>query len=80
MSERVVVVVTPGCHLCETATRVVTEVCDEAGIGWRSVELATLDEAKQKEWRHYVPVVLIDDAVHEIFRVDPARLRAALTQ
>jgi hypothetical protein len=76
--DRVVVVVTPGCHLCEDACKIVDQVCADLGMGWQSVELGTLDEAKQNEWRDLVPVVLIDGAVHEIFRVDPTRLRAAL--
>jgi hypothetical protein len=78
-SVRVEVVVTPGCHLCETACAAVDQVCAEVGTGWRSTELATLDESQQNEWRNYVPVVLVDGAVHDIFRVDPARLRQALT-
>jgi hypothetical protein len=66
--------------LCEAAGKLVDEVCAELGVGWRPVELATLDQAKQNEWRDFVPVVLIDGAVHEIFRVDPTRLRTALHQ
>ena len=77
--DRVVVVVTPGCHLCEDAAKVVSKVCTDLAIGWRSVELGSLDEAKQNEWRNYVPVVLVDGAVHEIFRVNPTRLRDALS-
>jgi len=75
---RVEVVTTPGCHLCETACTVVDEVCGTLGIGWRTVDLASLAEGRQNEWRNYVPVVLIDGEVHDIFRVDRARLRAAL--
>ncbi len=72
-------VVTAGCHLCADASKVVGQVCADLGVGWQSVGLSTLDPAKQNEWRDLVPVVLIDGAVHEIFRVDPTRLRAALT-
>jgi hypothetical protein len=79
VSQRVTVVVTPGCHLCETASRIVDEVCTALGVGWRSTELDSLDEAKQNEWRNYVPVVLVDTEVHDIFRVDPDRLRSALS-
>jgi hypothetical protein len=78
MSARVVVVVTPGCHLCETAITVVDEVCAEAGVSWKQQQLADLDAARQNEWRNYVPVVLIDDSVHDIFRVDRQRLAEAL--
>ncbi len=75
---RVEVVVTPGCHLCETACAVVDQVCGGLGLGWRAVELAGLAEDRQHEWRNYVPVILIEGEVHDIFRVDPDRLRAAL--
>lgn len=75
---RVVVVVNPGCHLCEVAVGVVADVCDSLGVEWRSQELATVDEQHQKEWRDWVPVTLVDDVVHDIFRVSAERLRAAL--
>lgn len=79
MSARVVVVVTPGCHLCETAATVVGEVCGDLGVTWEQQQLADLDAAQQNEWRNYVPVVLIDDEVHDIFRVDRERLTKALS-
>jgi hypothetical protein len=78
-AERVVVVVNPGCHLCEDAVGVVSAVCGELCVGWRPVELSTVEEPRRTEWRDMVPVVLIDGAVHDIFRVDPGRLREALT-
>jgi hypothetical protein len=43
------------------------------------VELSVVDEPRRTEWREMIPVVLIDGAVHDIFRVDPRRLREALT-
>jgi hypothetical protein len=77
-SPRVEVVVTPGCHLCESACEVVDDVCAGIGIDWAAVELGSLAADRQNEWRNYVPVILIDGAVHDIFRVDPDRLRQAL--
>jgi glutaredoxin len=74
----VVVVVTPGCHLCEEAVATVAAVCDSLGVGWREVELSTLDDAHRREWRESVPVTLIDGRVHDIFRVTEQRLRSAL--
>lgn len=76
---RVEVVVTPGCHLCETACAVVADVCERQGLAWQSVALADLSEQQQAEWRNYVPVTLVDGAVHDIFRVDAARLAEALS-
>jgi hypothetical protein len=77
--ERVTVVVNPGCHLCEDAVAVVALVCGDIGVGWRSVELADVDDSRRTEWREMVPVVLVDGAVFDIFRVDGIQLRAALT-
>lgn len=75
---RVVVVVTPGCHLCEDAVAKVAAVCDPLGVEWHAQELSTLEEQRQKEWRDWVPVTLVDGEVHDIFRVTPDRLRAAI--
>ena len=75
---RVVVVVTAGCHLCEVAVEVVAAECDSLDVRWRAELLTTLDEHRQKEWRDWVPVTLIDGEVHDIFRVTPDRFRAAL--
>jgi hypothetical protein len=75
---RVVVLVTAGCHLCEAACSVVSDVCAESGMSWTARDLADADEATRSKWREYVPVVLIDGAVHDIFRVTPERLRTAL--
>jgi hypothetical protein len=78
-SARVVVVVNPGCHLCEDAVAVVGRVCEELAVGWTSLDLTSVeDEVRRTEWRELVPVVLVDGAVHDIFRVDESRLRAAL--
>ena len=34
--------------------------------------------AHRAEWSELVPVILVDGAVHDVIRVSPARLRAAL--
>jgi hypothetical protein len=75
---RVIVLVTTGCHLCDDACAVVSSVCDEVGTQWSSRDLAEVDEPTRARWREYVPVVLVDGEVHDIFRVSPDRLRAAL--
>ena len=69
----------PGCHLCEDATAIVLEVVAELDPDIRVVERSILDEPELHEryWDE-IPVVLIDDRVHTIWRVDRARLRAAL--
>jgi hypothetical protein len=75
---RVVVLVTEGCHLCNDVCEVVSRICEETGVSWSSRDLTDEDETTRSKWREYVPVVLIDGEVHDIFRVTPDRLRAAL--
>jgi len=69
----------PGCHLCDDARAIVTEVL----TGFPDVtfdELSILDDpALLDEYAEEIPVVLIDGRVHTIWRVDPARLRNALS-
>jgi hypothetical protein len=76
---RVVVLVTEGCHLCDDAIAVIGPVTEELGVTWESRDLLTQDEATIKQWREYVPVILIDGAVHDVFRVTDGRLRQALS-
>lgn len=68
----------PGCHLCDEARAVVTEVLvdfPEASFEERSI----LDDPDLLDaYVEEIPVVLIDDRVHTIWRVDEARLRTAL--
>jgi hypothetical protein len=76
--ERVVVLVTDGCHLCVDACSVVGTVCDDLGVTWAARDLAAVDDETRARWREFVPVVMVDGEVHEIFRVDADRFRAAL--
>jgi hypothetical protein len=75
---RVVVVTKAGCHLCEDALAVVAELCDSLGVVWAARDLATVAEPQRAQWTELIPVVLVDDEVHEVFRVDAERLRHAL--
>ncbi len=85
MPERVVTIVTkPDCHLCDTARDVVAEVVAELAeaasaspVTMRELSIAG-DPALADEYAEELPVVLIDGRVHTIWRVDAARLRAAL--
>ena len=68
----------PDCHLCEDAHAVVDEVLAEFP-GVELVERSILDEPELFDaYVDEIPVLLIDDRVHTIWRVDAARLRAAL--
>jgi hypothetical protein len=71
--------VTDGCHLCEDACAIVSQVAADLDVTWDSRDLMAQDDATIKQWREYVPVVLIDGDVHDVFRVTADRLRAALS-
>ncbi|MGC3954428.1 MAG: glutaredoxin family protein [Propionicimonas sp.] len=77
-NERVQLLVRDGCHLCIDATSVVSEVCADLGVGWRSVDVDS-DPELRAAYTDHVPVVLIDGDVHSRWFVDPAQLRSALT-
>jgi hypothetical protein len=68
----------PGCHLCDEAREVVAGVlADHPEVPFE--ELSILDDpALLEAYFEEIPVVLIDDRVHTIWRVDEERLRAAL--
>ncbi len=68
----------PGCHLCDDARAVVDEVL-AAFPAVRMLEQSILDDpALHERYWDEIPVVLIDGAVHTIYRVDAERLRVAL--
>jgi hypothetical protein len=68
----------PGCHLCDDARVIVTDVLTEfPGVTFE--ERSILDDpALLDEYAEEIPVILIDGRVHTIWRVDPVRLRTAL--
>lgn len=74
----------PGCHLCEDASAAIAGVLASpaiagAGISVRVRELSLLDDpALLARYADDIPVVLINDRQHTFWRVDPARLTAAL--
>ena len=74
---RITLVGKPDCHLCEDARAVVAAVCAETGDSF--VELSILDDPELADlyWEQ-IPVTLVDGVQHDFWRVDPARLRAAL--
>lgn len=67
----------PGCHLCDDARAVIAAVCDELGEAYEEVDITTDDDLEDR-YRDEIPVTLVDGRQHDFWRVDPARLRAAL--
>ena len=78
MSEpRVTLYSRPGCHLCENARAVIEQVCAELGESY--TEISILDDPDLlRRYAEEVPVTLVDGRQHDFWRVDAARLRAAL--
>lgn len=69
----------PGCHLCDDARAIVLEVAGERGLELEERNILD-DAALLDQYAEEIPVLLIDDRVHTIWRVDPARLRRALDE
>jgi hypothetical protein len=73
----------PGCHLCDDARDVVTRVLGELDPARAAdvmlEERSILDDrALADEYAEEIPVLLIDGRVHNHWRIDADRLRAAL--
>ena len=68
----------PGCHLCDDARVVIAVIAGELGVPWEELDITTDDELF-RQWWEQIPVTLIDGVQHDFWRVDPDRLRAALT-
>jgi len=70
----------PGCHLCDDARAVVTTVLDSFSTVALE-EFSILDDtALYEKYVEEIPVLLLNGKVHNIWRVDPDRLRTALTE
>jgi len=82
----ITLVTKPGCHLCDAARDVVASVVadleSEASVAPITVEEVSIldDPALLAKYEEEIPVVLIDGRVHNIWRVDPVRLRTALLE
>ena len=78
MSEaRVTLYSRPGCHLCDAARQVVARVCEDLGETWAEVDIDA-DPDLTDRFGEEIPVTFVDGAQHDFWRVDEARLRAAL--
>jgi hypothetical protein len=70
----------PGCHLCDDARSALEAVLAEpefVGLGYAETNILD-DAALRDEYAEEIPVVLIDDRVPTIWRLEPDRLRTAL--
>lgn len=78
MTARVVLYGLPGCHLCDEARSVVARVCAELDERFEEVWIDS-DAALIDRYSEQIPVTVVDGVELSIWRVDEARLRAALT-
>lgn len=77
MTHLVTVISRADCHLCEVALEVVQRVCAETGTALEVVDVDA-DIDLRRRYGDQVPVILVDGAQHDFWRVDEHRLRAAL--
>ncbi len=77
MTPRITLLGKPDCHLCDDARVIVAKVADDLNVEWEEIDITT-DPELQQRWREQIPVTLIDGVQHDYWRVDEARLRAAL--
>jgi glutaredoxin len=75
---RVVFYTRPGCHLCDDARTVLEAVCEQLGESFDEVDITTSEDLLRR-FGEEIPVTFVDGAQHDFWRVDPDRLRTALT-
>jgi glutaredoxin len=78
MTARVTLYSRPGCHLCDDARAVIAAVCGELGEEFVEISIDG-DPELQRRFGEEIPVTLVDGKQHDFWRVDPVRLRRALT-
>ncbi|MBH0025059.1 glutaredoxin family protein [Salinibacterium sp. SWN248] len=82
-TKRLTLIGKPGCHLCDDARETIDQVVAALPLA-PEIELSEQsildDEQLHAQYWDEIPVVLINDRVHAIWRVEPERLRAALLE
>ena len=76
-SARITLYSRPGCHLCDDARDVIARVCADLGEEYDEVSIDGDPELSER-FGEEVPVTFVDGRQHDFWRVDEARLRAAL--
>ena len=79
MSKKLVLISKPGCHLCDDAREIILQVLQDFPDA-SFEEKNMLDDQKLIDaYSEEIPVVLIDGKQHSFWRVDPERLKKALS-
>lgn len=77
---RLTLVGKPGCHLCDDARAIVQSVLtDFDDVAFEELSILEHEDLHEK-YVEEIPVVLINGKVHNIWRVEPDRLRKALEE
>ena len=66
-----------GCHLCENAEKVLTELKNDLDFNLEVVFIDG-DTDLEKLYGHEVPVIHIDGEHHDFYKVDPVRFKSSL--
>ncbi len=69
----------PDCHLCDDARAVVQRVAADLGVQVEERSILDDPDLYERYWEQ-IPVTLVDGEQHDYWRVDEARLRAALAR
>ena len=77
METRITLIGKAGCHLCDAAREIVAKVAVDLGVGWVEHDINEEPRLKEDYW-DTIPVTLVDGRPHDFWKVDEARLRAAL--
>ncbi|HEY4269031.1 MAG TPA: glutaredoxin family protein [Galbitalea sp.] len=70
----------PDCHLCDDAREIVEAVVAANPRATLTELSITEDPALAERYAEEIPVVMINGRVHNIWRVNPERLTAALLE
>jgi len=76
---RVLLLGKPGCHLCDEARVVVSRVCADMDVAWEERSIVDDPELRRRHGEQ-IPVTFVDGRQLDFWRVDEARLRAALAR
>jgi glutaredoxin len=77
MTDRVLLLSRPGCHLCDEARAVIERVTADLGVSWAERDVTTSPQ-DLAEYADMIPVTFVDGVQHDFWRVSEERLRAAL--
>jgi glutaredoxin len=66
-----------GCHLCEIAIDKINSIKDELNFDLE-IKLIDADVELEKEFGEQIPVIMIDNKIHDYWRVDLDRFSKAI--